>query len=59
MKIPEYFRDRLFKALVGPVHVFAKGDTARQVLEDIAARQLEDITPVLEQMLDWVRNLPS
>lgn len=55
MKIPEYYRDKLYYALLGPVDILSRGDSARIILEQIAANQLRDIEPIIEDLLDKVK----
>lgn len=55
MKIPEQYRERLFLALLGPVDRIPPGHIARILLEKYAALQLEDISPIIEELLDVIK----
>lgn len=55
MRVPEHFRKQLFKRLLGPIERIPPGHTARVLLEQVAAHQLEDIEPTIEKLLDWAR----
>lgn len=53
MKIPEQFRYRLFKALLGPVeHI--RDNSVLELLQGFAANDLNAIEPIVEDLLDYV-----
>lgn len=52
MKIPEDYRDRLYTALLGAIDRIPEGDEARLILEEVAARDLDSIEPIIEELLD-------
>lgn len=56
-RICECDRKRLFDALLGDVSMFPPGDLARQVLEEAAARDLQAIEPIIEEILCGTRNV--
>jgi hypothetical protein len=45
-------RDKIFHALLGDVSMLAPKDPARVLLEEVAARMLEDIAPVLNTIIE-------
>lgn len=53
MKIPEQFRYRLFKALLGPTE-YVRDNTVLELLEGFAAHDLNAIEPIIEELLDHV-----
>jgi hypothetical protein len=54
MRIPEYYRQKLYKALLGPIWQIPRGETARTILEEVASHELDSIEPIIEDMIDYI-----